>query len=547
MAYSLIIADDEAIMRNGLSNLFNWEEIGFKVTGVFSDGQEVIDHLHQNMVDCILTDICMPFASGLDIARFIHESRLPTRLVIISGHKDFTYAQKAVEYNVEHFLLKPLALPELRKVFLSVKDKLDRQHHDNNALQFRQEQYSRLANFVEQQFMTDLVLGTLREDVAFWQRVSLFGYRQDDIERHCLLFMISADDPTAESFIREYGHNGLAQHLSSILNIIDKNWSFFQIRMDQLAFQGLYVEKVHQTELLFGGQNLAVFTGHIAAAVYSMSGIRVHVVLEQVFDSLYHLSKYQHKPAAGEMIPATASSRAFFGHVREQKKLLYSYIQQLDEASALGLFASFISQCLQAGLSVAQNQVIHLFNQVSIQLAGDDHDLQQKLEALLPFVAVSRLQTAAELVAWGSAWISQVIAAVKAHAAQADYHENTLDKVKRYIKENFHRDISLAETAEQVYLNPVYLSRMFKERTGQTFGEYLTEVRIKTAKQLLADPELYVYDICSRVGYNNLKYFYRLFKKETGSSPTEYRDQILSNRKDQLQSDCQETAPCPER
>jgi two-component system response regulator YesN len=547
MAYSLIIADDEAIMRNGLSNLFNWDEIGFKVTGVFSDGQEVIGHLRQNMVDCILTDICMPFASGLDIARFIHESKLPTRLVIISGHKDFAYAQKAVEYNVEHFLLKPLALPELRKVFLSVKDKLDRQHHENNAMQFRQEQYSRLVNFVEQQFMTDLVLGTLREDTAFWQRVSLFGYRQDDIDRQCLLFTVTADDPTADGFIREYGQNGLAQHLSSILNIIDRNWSFFQIRMDQLAFQGLYVEKMHEAAPLFGGQDFSSFTGHVADAIYSMSGIRVHVVLEQVFDSLYHLSKYQQKPVTGEIVSAATSSRAFFGHVREQKKLLCSYIQQLDETSALGLFASFVSQCLQAGLPVAQNQVIHLFNLVSIQLAGDDNDLQQKLEALLPYVAVSRLQTADELIAWGSAWISQVIAAVKAHAAQADYHENTLDKVKRYIEENYHRDISLGETAEQVYLNPVYLSRMFKERTGQTFVEYLTEVRIRTAKQLLAAPDLYVYDICSRVGYNNLKYFYRLFKKETGSSPTEYRDQILSTRIDPTLVDGQETAPRPER
>ncbi len=80
----------------------------------------------------------------------------------------------------------------------------------------------------------------------------------------------------------------------------------------------------------------------------------------------------------------------------------------------------------------------------------------------------------------------------------------------------------LSDAAESVYLHPIYVSRLFREKTGQTFTEYLTHVRIEAAKALLEQREKYVYEISEAVGYHNLKYFYKVFRKVTGHSPSEY-------------------------
>lgn len=537
MAYSLIIADDEAIMRNGLSNLFKWDEIGFQVEGVFGDGREVVEYLQHHMVDCILTDIAMPFLSGLDLARFVHENRLPTRLVIISGHRDFEYAQKAVEYDVEHFLLKPLVLSELRKVFVGIREKLDRQQAAHAVSQTREDQFNRLANYVEHQFMVDLVLGTLRDEQAFWHKTSLFGYHQEDIDRCCLLFSLAIkDDPVAAEYSREYGAQGLAMHLSSILHIIDPGWSFYQIKMEKGILQGLYVgkglvDRTGQSAPLLCGSPISELVATVEKNLFAMSGIRGQVISTQTYASLLELSKHQrHLEANFVHAKTTLQYREFFSHLREQKKMLVSYIQQGDRESACGLFASFVSQCLQIDFSTAQNQAIHFFSLVSIKLAGDDHDEQQELESVVPYVDVSSQPDGDALIRWGQDKILRIIEVLKQHSRNADPREDTISRIKRFIQDNYHRDISLAETAESVYLNPVYLSRMFKERTGLSFIEYLTNLRMKAAQKMLSDPSLYVYEICHKVGYNNLKYFYRLFKKETGYSPSEYRDSLTGQK-----------------
>lgn len=133
--YSLLIAEDELTTRRGLVNMVKWNEIGFRVDGEFSDGEELLDYLKSNVPDVILTDIRMSRVSGLEIARFVAENSLPVQVVFLSGYKDFEYAQSAVEYRVVHYLVKPVSLPKLREVFGNIREKLDYQKQLMTKLQ----------------------------------------------------------------------------------------------------------------------------------------------------------------------------------------------------------------------------------------------------------------------------------------------------------------------------------------------------------------------------------------------------------------------------
>lgn len=95
--------------------------------------------------------------------------------------------------------------------------------------------------------------------------------------------------------------------------------------------------------------------------------------------------------------------------------------------------------------------------------------------------------------------------------------------VKRYIWENIDKHISLNQLAAMVYLNPTYLSRVFKNNTGQTIVEYITFVRIEKSSQLLRETNLKVQEIAVAIGIDSAIYFGRVYKKETGMTPQEYR------------------------
>ena len=92
-----------------------------------------------------------------------------------------------------------------------------------------------------------------------------------------------------------------------------------------------------------------------------------------------------------------------------------------------------------------------------------------------------------------------------------------------YIYDHLHTRITVELLAKRVNLTPSYLSRLFKKETGQNFLDYLTELRISKAKELLCGETLSVQDVAETVGYSDLKYFSRLFKKATGVSPSDYK------------------------
>jgi YesN/AraC family two-component response regulator len=124
--YSIIIADDEREIRNGLSAYIDWGNLGYTLAGTVENGEQAIDLIQRGHVDVALCDIRMPVKTGLDVARYVYENHIPTTVVLFSAYRDFEYARTAMQYGVKHYIVKSTKYADLLASFVAIKDELDR-------------------------------------------------------------------------------------------------------------------------------------------------------------------------------------------------------------------------------------------------------------------------------------------------------------------------------------------------------------------------------------------------------------------------------------
>ena len=123
--YRILIADDEAEIRNGLCDFFPWKSIGFEVVGQAKNGQEAYELMQKHSVDVLLCDIIMPVLSGLELAKRLYSEKSAVRIVFMSAFTDFQYAKQAMEYGVRSYILKSMHYDNLIETFSKIKSELD--------------------------------------------------------------------------------------------------------------------------------------------------------------------------------------------------------------------------------------------------------------------------------------------------------------------------------------------------------------------------------------------------------------------------------------
>lgn len=170
--HTLVIADDEANQREGMCSYIDWEALGFTVTASFSDGAELIGHISGHPTDVILTDIRMLHVSGLEVAEYVRAHCPDTVVVLVSGYKEFAYAQKAVELGVRRYVVKPVSLDEIRGIFAALCLELDEKKaqaggESNHKVSAEQEDViiNKALKYIQTNYMSDISLNEVADHV----------------------------------------------------------------------------------------------------------------------------------------------------------------------------------------------------------------------------------------------------------------------------------------------------------------------------------------------------------------------------------------------
>ncbi|MDD3841029.1 MAG: response regulator [Clostridia bacterium] len=131
--YKIILVEDEEFVRNAIRDIIDWKALGFELVGEAGDGHQALELLEKVQPDVILTDICMPFMDGFELAKRAKEIYSTVKVVIITGYDEFEYAQQAVQLDVSDYILKPITPKEFSDTLKKIKNELDEEFADKKT------------------------------------------------------------------------------------------------------------------------------------------------------------------------------------------------------------------------------------------------------------------------------------------------------------------------------------------------------------------------------------------------------------------------------
>ena len=125
--YSIMIVEDEYLVRQGIASLVNYEQFGMQVIAQAENGREAWQKFQENPADVLLTDINMPQMNGLELAKLVRDQVPTCHIVFLTGYDDFDYARTAIKLGADDYLLKPFSKDDVEEMLAKVQTKLDKE------------------------------------------------------------------------------------------------------------------------------------------------------------------------------------------------------------------------------------------------------------------------------------------------------------------------------------------------------------------------------------------------------------------------------------
>lgn len=531
----LLIADDEMRVCKLIRYLVDWNSLGIEIIGEAYDGNSAFQIIMEKSPDIVIVDIRMPEQNGLNLIRNVKKEKPETYFIVVSGYSRFEYAQHAIKYGVEDYLLKPLKKKELteavekiiEKYELTRKAEAEKEHLE----QFVDYYASRIKEgLLTEYFKKNLELPDMDPLASVNARYSCRFIPGDFMG---IAVKVLVTDCEAESRVFSMALTKVEQILSQ-----DFAGQFSEciISMDQ----GMIYAAVNAPEIT--DIQLNRLMNHVQIKVMSwrevFQGIRVYFGLGERMQSVVQLfqSLDQASEAAANYILPEAETVLWyqdsyrvrctpemFCHL-DIRKDMQRGIELLDYARIKSCIHACQEELLRInGLNAEMVKAAYwkivedFFYSLDIKRIGlqrEDFKVRaEKLFMLAPSVKGLFEKLGEFMVCCLKQWVED----------RKLEERKPILLAKEYMQENFWRSLTLEEVSAYVGFNASYFSNLFKRETSMNFLEYLTTIRIDHARERLMKTDDSVNEIAEAVGYSDVKYFSRIFKRSLGLSPNKFR------------------------
>jgi two-component system response regulator YesN len=539
LMYRMLIVDDEAVIADGLYEVFQNMEMELDLCKAYS-GTEAVGVMKQNRVDIVLTDIRMPDMDGIELMEYILREWPHCKIIFLTGYDVFDYAYQAMKSGVGiRYILKSEGYEKVIEAVRQTIEQLDQELRIIDLVKQSQERLNVLETLMQGEYVRHLIRGSRKGDDLKADFKKLNIPLDADKPFLVVLGVISLPDSASQHSYVARRETGLAIKFLS--------QSFFEDRLEHLGVLDRYNDLLWLIQARSSSpselaeepmiRRLVGMFELIGQACNDSLGVSITITitgrvigwneLPSVYDQLRQLQNV--RVGDGKRMVQVVQ-------IDEFKENGTSYIRSPIENMEL------LSIHLESG---RRKEFMEMFNEMKeLALCGEGSSSTLIMEAYYSIATallfyINRMQLHDQFqtknllffdyhpsVPDAFRFLKETAESLFAFRRQGEKNraEQAIEQVCRYIEANLDQDLSLTRLAQVIHFNPSYLSRMFKQEKGMNLSEYIENCRVRRAKELLKKSELKINEIGLMVGYDAPHSFTRFFKRMTGVTPLEYRD-----------------------
>lgn len=521
--WKLVIADDERLIVKGMKKLIDWASLDIEIVGEAYNGEQLKKLIEFAEPDIVLTDIMMPYVTGLELIEWYNQGKGRAKFIFISGYQEFSYAQEAIKNGAVDYLLKPVGHKELEdavrktirmleeqntvEIFREEKDEFQKLFENiNNGRNYENEDLYELFRSENMDFRDCFFVGICAgicpdyaarlNEQSFGHfnltRFSVFNKLTDAFSSRKLGFVVKKDED-AQHMIGVFPKKDKEHYIEKYVEPIRK-----QIEEECSAgiCMGIGTVTEQPSEMLYSYKN-----AKFAFGLYHFEEKKI-INIQNVHRE-YHVSFEDYKKSV---------ERAFRGIISKDPDVMEKIDHVMDDIEAIhyGNWQAVVMRTMHFTGDLGSK--LDQYHLLDIDFYEMQDDLQLKVEAQY---------TMSDLKKCIHDHYADLIRRIYDKGRFQD--KVLIEDVKAYIREHYKEDLSIKELSDVFCVSQNYFSAMFKKETGQNYKAFLTDIRMEKALQLLQETDYKTYEIGEQVGYNNVRRFVDAFKQRYSVSPMEYK------------------------
>ncbi|MFE8698657.1 response regulator [Cytobacillus sp. FJAT-53684] len=511
----LLIVDDEPIEREGMQAILHKAYPDLEIKQA-KNGKIAVEMAGEFKPDLILMDIMMPGMNGLEAVEQISANDPSIKFVMVTAFDMFDYARQAIKLGVKDYLLKPSKVSEIVATVGKVLKETEMERDLVIANKLQQEAMQKALTLVETDVVTQLLFDHVHE-VHIDMLVEMLDIRSTN-EKFVMVLLLPAGSEAFYSAIKEKirqtgsGWVGALYGRQLPIIVFREQDKSFRSQAIYLANQILSIAKSNHQEGWFVG------IGNVCGSLEEIrQSYQESLIATMDTSRAIHYRFYSDVPVLG----AGSDSQL----IKQQEKQFFDQIRlgqwEKVHLSVLDVIRGHENE--GTNLLQGQQRVLELL-WITTRVLGE-----MGIETEAPFFSF-QAQDYRQLRAETVHLLERMKQSYVEHYGRLE--ADKIHQIKQYIIKHSHEDISLDALGKKVDLSPIYISKMFKEKLGTNYIDFLTECRIEKAKKLLSNPDKSLKEITFEVGYHEPNYFSKVFKKVCSVSPKEYRKMLMGSTKD---------------
>ncbi|MGB8451468.1 MAG: response regulator [Anaerocolumna sp.] len=528
--YRILIADDEGIMLFSLQTMIQKNMGDECEVYTAKTGRAVVDMVENIRPDIIFMDIQMPGMNGIEAMQIIRKKNKTVLFIVITAYNKFDYAKEAIEIGVFDFLTKPVNKENFLNVIKRAMVQVDAERNNQMANLRIREKLDTVVPILESGFINYLMLQGGGLESTYYNYKELLEIEEEYAYVLLIQFGESFENGIltnpvgmsmrAQKFYPVLRHT-VKEHFPCLAGAVMANKVIVMVpgNNEEVEYEER-IQTIGQARKL-----LHALEGQIDAKFRIGIGrkCKIEQLNQSYQEALRTLQEGEGRVVHVGDMPLRGEYEGDYPEDNEQlifQKVIKGDINAAREQAAI--FFDWMVDNYPDYMDSIKLKVLELIMRAEKDAfwnGGVNYGFLYRNDYL---PAVQNSRNYEEIRNW---WLNKITDLTR-HMAnrKKKQSESIVAKAINFMNENYKKDISLDDVSREVNINPYYFSKRFKEGTSVNFIDYLTGIRIKKAKELLADPNLSIKEIGMRAGYSDPNYFSRIFKKIENITPSEYRE-----------------------